>query len=664
MAQDINKLIDQFVARGTSAQTAQGAVLPAGLSAALQGATFGTSDEITAFLRSRFGGTPYEQALEQERANLAQYRETNPYRSAAFEVGGAVVPTVGAALLAPFTGGASGAAAAANAARIAATGSRALQAAKTGATTGAVTGGLQGFGEGEGGLEQRLSGAAGGAALGGVAGGAIGSVTPAITSRLSNILPNAERPIVQGADLERAGRELSSTMQARAAGMPGQPVTMAERLGETGMSTAEALANMPGSTRQLAADVLNPRGAAQASRTDAALSAVFGDVEDAYTNTLAIRERMRTNASPIYERAFTESKPLFASEVSILTRVPEEALKDARVLARMDGRNINITTDASGNIILPRDQIGARDLHYVKTGLDTFIERNTDITGRKNKFAVNAISLRDELLDTLDDITKVDGRSLYKEARNIWAGEAALLDAQKVGLGIFRPGTDPRQLRASVKEMSAGEKQEFIVGVMDAIRQRMANLPEGRDATRALFGSEKQKDILRAAVEAAYSNPRDAEARFKALNRFLTTETEMKGFRSQMLGGSPTAKRQAFQELIMGTSLVGGGAGLGTLTGDGPGAGAALGAAAGIGRAGMRALAGRSQDIVGQRLMTTDVYDQMEMLRRLMQARTAQQAATQRQVGAYPAAAGAFTGGLIGGEGNMPTPRQLPGILQ
>jgi hypothetical protein len=664
MAEDINKLIDQMVARGTRATEAQGAVLPGGLSAGLQGLTLGTADEITAFLRSRLGGTPYEQALAQERANLAQYREQNPIRAGAYEVGGAILPTIGAAIAAPFTGGASAAgtaAGAANIARAATTAGRAMQAAKAGATTGAVTGGAQGFGEGEGGFAPRLSGAVGGAALGGIAGGAVGAAVPAVTRGVSNILPNAERPLIQSADLGRAGQDITAAIEARAAGMPIQPATMAERLGETGMGTAEALANMPGTTRDLAASVLRSRGEQQITRTDAALRAVFGDVEDAYKQNLAIRERMKTNASPLYERAFAESKPLFASEVSILTRVPNEALSDARQFARMEGRNINITTDEVGNIILPRDAITARDLHYVKTGLDSFIEKNTDITGRQQPLATKAIKVRDELRDTLDDITKVDGRSLYQEARTMWAGEAALLDAQKVGLSIFKPGTDPRQLRASIEKMGPGEKQEFIVGVMDAIRQRMATLPEGRDANRAIFGSEKQKDVLRAAMEAAYPNARDAEARFNALSRFLARESEMKGFQGQMLGGSPTARRQAFQELVTGTGVgAAGGTGFGALTGEGEATGAAVGALAGAGRAGMRALAGRSQDIVGERLLTTDIYTQMEMLRRLAQQRAAQQAAASRQVGAYPGVVGGLIGQQIGGA----APAPVQGMLQ
>lgn len=653
MAQDIDKLIDQLVARGTRAQAAQGAVLPGGLSAALQGATFGTSDEITAFLRSRFGNTPYEQALEQERAGLAQYREANPLRSTAYEVGGSIVPTIGAALAAPFTGGASGAAAAANAARVAATTGRAVQAARTGATTGAATGALQGFGEGEGGFQQRLSSAAGGAALGGVAGGAVGAVTPAITGRLSNILPNAERPIVQGADLERAGQNVAAAMEARAAGMPVQPVTMAERLGETGMSTAEALANMPGATRQAAVDVLRPRGEAQLTRTDAALRTVFGDVEDAYERNIALRAQRNQNAIPVLDEALQTARPLAAGEFKdTVSRIPPEYLRMAERRAKNEAFSEGRTVDFKGTPT-------ASDLHYLKIGLQKQID-NFYRTGDVGAAKLLEPS-RDRIIKTLDEITTVDGNSLYQRFRSLYADPSAMLRAQEVGLGIFKPGVDPRQLRATIGKMGDSEKQEFIVGVMDAIRQRMASLPEGRDATRAIFGSEKQKDVLRAAVEAAYPNPRDAEARFNALNRFLTRETEMKGFQSQMLGGSQTARRQAFQELISGTSIgaVGGG-GLSALTGDDAGTGAALGAAAGAGRAGMRALAGRSQDVVGQRLMTTDVYDQIEMLRRLMQQRAAQQAAAQRQVGAYPAAAGAFVGGRIGGETNMPN----PGLLQ
>jgi hypothetical protein len=64
-------------------------------------------------------------------------------------------------------------------------------------------------------------------------------------------------------------------------------VTLAERLGEQGMTAAEALAQAPGATRQTAADLLRARTAGAGDRVDAGLRAVFGDVEDAYGSGLS-----------------------------------------------------------------------------------------------------------------------------------------------------------------------------------------------------------------------------------------------------------------------------------------------------------------------------------------------------------------------------------------
>jgi hypothetical protein len=155
MTESLDAFIARISAQNTRRQQAAGAVLPGGLSSFLQGLSFNTSEEATAALRSLFGGTPYETALEQERASLAQYREQNPIRAGAFEVAGAIPTAIAAGLAAPATGGASAAAGAANVARAAGMGARIAQGARTGAVTGTATGALQGFGEGEGGLGAR-----------------------------------------------------------------------------------------------------------------------------------------------------------------------------------------------------------------------------------------------------------------------------------------------------------------------------------------------------------------------------------------------------------------------------------------------------------------------------------------------------------------------------
>lgn len=657
MSDSVSALIDRLIAQNTRRQQAAGAVLPGGLATALQGATFGTGEEATAALRSLFGGTSYEEALAQERANIAQYREQNPVRAAAFEVAGAIPTTVGAALLTPATGGASGAAAAANVARMGGTLARAAQGARAGATAGGVTGALEGFGTGEGGVGERLSGAAGGAVLGAGLGGVVGGVAPAIADRaratygaLRGGTPEAERRLAATMPIDAAQAEL---LAARQAGniMPGQPVTLAERFGETGMTAAEALAQAPGATRELAAEVLRPRTGQQTPRIEAGLRVAFGDVEDAAERARAIRANMSGEISPVYERAFASARTPTTGELAVLRYVNPSALKEASEIARSrTGAPLDIRMK-DGQLVIPSN-ITAYDLHQIKLGVDDYITKNSNqITGALTPSARAAIEPRNKIVELIDDLTKVNGTSLYAQARNEWADQAALLNAQKVGLNLFKPSTNPRELREQLKSMGDAEKREFATGVVQAIRDRIAGMQTGRDAARNIIGTQKQRDLLRAAMDAVYPDPKDAEARFKMLTSFLERETTMKGFEGQVLGGSATARRLLGQSLVETGGLTGAGFGAGQLGLVEPTTGVALGALAGGARALRSATGARAQDVMGRQLLSVDPEEQMRLLTRLGQVRQQEMAAQARRDVTYPAAAGAFAG-------------QLPGLLQ
>jgi hypothetical protein len=138
--------------------------------AALQGATFGLSDEAIAAaqnpmaaISAAIGGeseksAPYYEALQSERGKLEQYRQQFPIEAAVSEIGGAAIPAVAGAIV---SGGSSAPA----------TGTRLAQIVKGGgraAGIGALEGGLYGFGSAEGGMVDRLKGTAAGATLGAV----------------------------------------------------------------------------------------------------------------------------------------------------------------------------------------------------------------------------------------------------------------------------------------------------------------------------------------------------------------------------------------------------------------------------------------------------------------------------------------------------------------
>jgi hypothetical protein len=650
MSESLDAFIARVSAQNARRQQAAGAVLPGGLSSFLQGLSFNTSEEATAALRSLFGGTPYETALEQERANLALYREQNPIRAGAFEVAGAIPTAIAAGLAAPATGGASAAAGAANVARAAGMGARIAQGARTGAVTGTATGALQGFGEGEGGLGERLSSAAGGAALGGAAGGVVGGVAPLAVDRLQAAYrgirggaPEAERRL-GGIAPGTAAADIEAAIAARQAGVPGQPVTLAERLGEQGMTAAEALAQAPGATRQTAADLLRARTAGAGERVDAGLRAVFGDVEDAYERSLALRAQRQQDAVPAYQRAFASARPVAEGELAetverIPTRYRNRAERRAREEAQAVGETVNF-----------RGAPTARDLHYLKMGLDQEIDtlfRGGDVG------AANLLKpFRERIVGTLDDITKVDGRSLYQEARALYAEPSALLRAQKLGQDVFSPSMRPQDLRDRLAKMNPDELAEFSNGLMSKIREQISKVKGERNIVNSFFGDARQKELIRTALEAVAGNKDAGKLKYELLRRFLETETGMRGFQSQVLGGSATARRLLGQELVGAGAGAGGGLGIGYLGGYDPTSAAALGAAAGTGLRALRtATGGRAQDIMGQRLFETDPMAQMKILTQMAQARQRELANQQRLNVTIPAGAGALAG-------------QVPGILQ
>ena len=139
--------------------------------AAAQGLTLGFADEILAGLRAPFGegslSENYGTALQEERDVLKQYREAYPVSSAAYEIGGAVVPAL-------FTGGAAAPAAATRTAAV-------LGGLGRGAISGAKFGGVYGFGSGEGDVFDRAASAGVNALIGGVGGGIIGGAGGALT---------------------------------------------------------------------------------------------------------------------------------------------------------------------------------------------------------------------------------------------------------------------------------------------------------------------------------------------------------------------------------------------------------------------------------------------------------------------------------------------------
>lgn len=144
-----------------------------------QGTTLGGADEAEAAAIATATGRPYEDVLNELRGRLKAYQEARPIESFLYEAGGAAIPAVGAALLAPFTGGASTAAVAPTLGRL--------------AGMAALEGGAYAFGTGEGGFAERASRVPGGAATGAVGGTVLGGATRAAGGAVNALIDTTRR---------------------------------------------------------------------------------------------------------------------------------------------------------------------------------------------------------------------------------------------------------------------------------------------------------------------------------------------------------------------------------------------------------------------------------------------------------------------------------------
>lgn len=182
----------------------------------------------------------------------------------------------------------------------------------------------------------------------------------------------------------------------------------------------------------------------------------------------------------------------------------------------MAGRGFNprdyaiVGADAAGEPI-----IGAvptmRLWHAAKVGLDSFLrsaEAHDPLTGRLNAIGRAYAIARKELVSELDRLNPA-----YKPARDLWAGDTAVLTALSEGKFAFdrKHFMDDQHLREHFDSLGESEKQGFITGMRQAISDMMDEVTARRDQSvtfdkpriqkrlGAVLGEDGAKTLLDAA---------------------------------------------------------------------------------------------------------------------------------------------------------------------
>jgi len=298
--------------------------------------------------------------------------------------------------------------------------------------------------------------------------------------------------------------------------------------------TLDVLSTLPGRTPEAAAQAAMQRqagrGAAIMREADKALGTRGAQFQQTVDDLVRSRE---SAARPLYQRLRAMTVTVDDDLSSIINASRDlGALGEARTMATALRQRFTLedVPTASG---MP---VGMADLDMVKRGLDQLVRKETDaVTGKVSPKGMAYQSLLVDLRNKLDDMT-IDpqtGQSVYKAARDAFAGPSKLKDAAEIGRNAFAPDKD-FAIREAIADMSESEIMAMRVGLMQAIREKA-----GTQAGQAWLMNNWKNPSTREKIQLAFG---------KDAGRFISSlakQSKLKMLESSVGGGAQTAGRLA-----------------------------------------------------------------------------------------------------------------------
>jgi hypothetical protein len=497
-------------------------------------------------------------------------------------------------------------------------------ATKEGAKVAGTQGAIQGAAEGEG-LEGRAIGAVTGGAIGTVIGiaapligaGARAVGAPVVNTFRSAINPEREaaRRVAEAARRDAAGTGMSPVDVYRAK-KDGAPVANMDR-GENSRALAQAAANQSPDARQAIDDVVAPRFQTQARRMNEKLaeeSKLGGNPE----KFMEMAEQAATKANrKLYNEAYRKgSGGIWDDTLEQMVNSPtvQRALKAA--ITKADDRNVlegfgafrpKVKLDEAGNIAFTGEKGMAA---YPDLRLWDLTKRELDGMARQARrqgdpdegiYAGFAAKLRDHL-DTMGEAGKA-----YKAARASAAKQFGAENAYEAGIKFASAkGMSARDAIKGISKLKPEERKLFREGYIQAMRDRLKDAPNNRDATLQILTSDGAVERARIAL---------GKDGAKKLEAQIEIEKAMDLMRKR-LGNSTTARQ--LTELGLASAA---GSGSMAASGNTDVTSLSVGAMAGIaGKYGKTKLDARLSSEIGKLLASNDQGRIIELINRASQS--------------------------------------------
>lgn len=480
---------------------------------AAQGPTLGFADELAGLVQAPFIAKPgesfadaYARGRDVYRSGVKSYQEEQPIGSTVVQgvaslplgmvnLGRSVAPNVGPVLRSVGAGGVFGTVAGAGEAE---TMQQVPEKAMTSGATSAVLGGTT-----EGVMKMARP---------------VGSI---IKTQAGRAIPESLKGLVGGSSVDIARNRVAQAM-LRDGATPDQVLARMSKLGDdailaesAGYNTRDLLdtmATLPGRTKNYTEDLIRQRQSQRGGRLAASaqqqLSPTGSRLADSVESLLTKRD---VEATPLYEQLKTVTVNLDDDLKQIL-----DAANKLGAFGRAKQISIGLREPFTLKDFNKATDAAMPDLDKVKRGLDDILSSKsaTNERGEINEYGRSVVKLKQDLLKRLDEAT-IDpdtGASLYKSARNAYAGPSALITAAELGRTVLnKPAAT---IKALVKDMSDSELESFRVGAYEGLRDlagtqsgqtRLLNMwkePATQERLKEIFPSERSFRVFASDVAA------------------------------------------------------------------------------------------------------------------------------------------------------------------
>jgi len=515
------------------------------LSMLAQGATLGTSDEISAAIQSfpslfsdeESFGDSYKRIVTEARDEQEQFRKEYPKESMGAELAGGFA-----------TGGIGGL-------RVAGRLAGAPKVVKY-AAAGAVPGAIAGAGYSDQDPNQPIADIATETAMdvlkGAGQGAAFGVGVPLIAKGVGKAY-GASTDVFRGQESkalrkisEAFGKDnISPTQARRRMASLGPNASVGDIGGDNVMGLSQAVIQQPGRAMNKGNKFYFKRQKGQRGRVKENIENEISG-EDFNDKKDAIFRQRGEEAGPLYKAAYeTEIKdtPMFRAlkDNDIVKRAMKEAVQNIKDDMNLPDNIKNIDIDNPNTLLWD----------YTKKAVDDMEEKliNPMVKGGGNKARIYG-NVRRMISDEIDKQNPA-----YKAARNVWEDSAKNLDAMDKGRNIFRSSSKDSSLsKKQFNRMSSTEKDLYRLGAADELVRVIRNTKDTLEGVSPalypkIFGSENQRE----AIEVMFGSNK----KFKKFAREMERERVFNNNKNKVTGNSSTAKNQALQaELSVDTSAI------------------------------------------------------------------------------------------------------------